>query len=87
MSDFAKENGGDIGVLIGWRCSELGSKIVLTLQSKMAGDDLAKGQYDERRYFLTKNQAAVLANFLTEVSGCAQPRRNSRSWLSRLLER
>lgn len=39
------------------------------------------------RYFLTRNQAAVLANYLYEISGLTPARPRRRGWLSRLLHR
>ncbi|MGN6501200.1 MAG: hypothetical protein ACTHKM_13775 [Tsuneonella sp.] len=69
------------GVLVGWEHVDLGERVLVKLQSTCT-TDLA-GELDEFRYFMTKNQAAVLANFLFDVSGRIKPAERKRTWLGR----
>jgi hypothetical protein len=65
------------GALVGWTHEDLGDRVMVCLQSKRSEN--AQGVADEVRYFMTKNQAAVLANALFAMSGrLPAPRR--RRW-------
>lgn len=63
------------GVLINWGLQSLGSKLDLKLQcagSTRCGDRHA---LDDHHILMTREQAAVLANYLYEVSGQTPPPR------------
>ena len=66
------------GALVGWTHQDLGEKVMLRLQSTHRA--AAEGaEVDEFRYLMTKNQAAVLANYLFGISGkLPQPKRRLR---------
>ncbi|QGN55472.1 hypothetical protein [Novosphingobium sp. Gsoil 351] len=71
------------GVLVGWTHQELGQKLVLNLQTiKQVGtpDDI-----DRTTIMLTKNQAAVLGNYLFQIAGQTPPIPGERCWLRRVL--
>ncbi|MGN6495975.1 MAG: hypothetical protein ACTHK5_01355 [Tsuneonella sp.] len=71
------------GVLVGWDHQDLGDRVMVRLQSTQAPGLGADKRLDEFRYFMTKNQAAVLANFLFDVSGRIKPAERKRTWLGR----
>lgn len=78
---MAKED--DIGVLVGWSSRDLGPNMMLELQT-FEKDRWDSGDEPEIvRLFLTRSQAAVLANHLLQVSGTQRPPRR-RSWLASL---
>lgn len=63
------------GALAGWSCQDLGEKLILKVQAIEPGD--AEGGDSARSIFLllTKSQASIFANYLTEVSGYMPPKR------------
>lgn len=66
------------GALVGWTHQDLGEKVMLRLQSKHR-PVADPSEVDEFRYLMTKNQAAVLANYLFGISGMLpQPKRRMR---------
>lgn len=73
----------DIGVLVGWSHQDWGDKLVLDLETV----EEVKGTVtpDVFHVFMTKNQAAVLANYLFEASGRLPPDGGQRSVFKRLL--
>ena len=71
------------GALVGWKHQDLGDKLMLTLQSRQSpGHPEA---FDVTRLLMSKQQAAVLANFLFQAAGQTPPSRDERSWVKRLL--
>lgn len=62
------------GVLINWGLQSLGSKLDLKLQC--TGSTRCEGStaLDDHHIVMTHEQAAVLANYLYEVSGQTPPR-------------
>jgi hypothetical protein len=59
------------GALVGWTHTDLGGRMILTLQStRVKGGD----EVDEFRYFLTENQALLLGNYLCRVSNATMPK-------------
>ena len=69
------------GVLVGWSHHDLGQKLIVKLQTlKRAGPS---EEVDLLTVVLTKSQAAVLGNFLFDISGHLQPVRRERSWFRR----
>jgi hypothetical protein len=78
---MTKEDG--IGVLVGWSSRDLGPNIVLELQTFGKDGWDAGDEPEDLRLFLTRSQAAVLANHLLQVSGAQRPRQRS-NWLRSL---
>lgn len=66
----------DAGALVGWKANDLGSRIVLKLQTmhRTDGDDK---EMRERAILLERNQAVLLANYLYEITGQSKPHRRS----------
>lgn len=74
-----------ISVLVGWASRDLGPNILLELQTfEKKGWD-SGDEPDNARFFLTRSQAAVLANHLLQVSGAQRPARRS-GWLGSLFK-
>ncbi|MBX7526549.1 hypothetical protein [Qipengyuania vesicularis] len=74
----------DFGMLLGWRADPAGEKIALLMQSSskvVESDDDVR----EYRYFLTKQQAVQLGNFLYGVAGETPPPPRKPGLLERLL--
>ena len=70
------------GVLVGWTHHDMGQKLVLNLQTiKQA--DMPK-EVDRTAILLTKDQAALLGNYLFQVAGQSPPVREQRSWFKRM---
>ena len=72
------------GALVGWSHHEAGDRIMLRLESVQSKEAADKHEPDLHRFYMTKQQAAVLANYLMRVSGQSPPDRASRSWFRRL---
>lgn len=72
------------GALVGWTYQDLGSRIMLNLESVASTDAARDHQPDILRILLTKQQAALLGNFLGDVSGATPPTARERGWLKRL---
>ena len=70
------------GVLVGWTHHNLGQKLVLTLQTikQVATPD----DVDRMALMLTKDQAAILGNYLFQIAGKSPPVQGDRSWLKRM---
>lgn len=68
------------GALVGWTHEDLGDRVMVKLQSVRPGN--SDGTADEVRYFMTKNQAAVLANFLFGISGRLPQTARKRRWFA-----
>ena len=66
---------------MGWEHIDLGDRVLVKLQSTRSRDPDAP--LDEFRYFMTKNQAAVLGNFLFGISGRLKPTERKRTWFRR----
>lgn len=72
------------GVLVGWASQDLGSNIMIDLQTYARSNWDAGAAPDHTRVLMTRSQAAVLAHHLLQVSGAAPPPRR-RKWLGSLL--
>lgn len=72
-----------IGVLVGWSSRDLGPNVMLELQTFERDSWDAGEEPDTSRFFLTRNQATLLANHLLQVSGAQRPPRR-RGWLASL---
>ena len=57
------------GALADWTHQDLGDRVVVCLQSKGPPSPDSEAPLDEFHYMMTKNQAAVLANYLFGLSG------------------
>ena len=78
------EEKGSFGMLLGWRADPAGENIALLLQSssKIVKDDADVREY---RYFMSKQQAVQLGNFLYRVAGETAPVKHKRGLIDRLL--
>ena len=81
-NDFAET----FGVLAGWTHSEFSGRLDLRLQTVRSSRRTAPADVDSHHIIMTKNQAAVLANYLYRVSGQTPPQRRRGGllgWLTR----
>ena len=67
----------DAGALVGWKANNLGSRIVLNMQTMHQSDGDGDKEMRERAILLERNQAVLLANYLYEITGQSKPRRRS----------
>ena len=84
---MAKEtDSGDtqFGVLLGWESAPAGERIALNLQSTRKMVESAEDVH-EFRYFLSKEQAVQLGNYLYRLAGETAPTRKKRGLIERLL--
>jgi hypothetical protein len=75
------------GALVGWTGESLGERVILKMESIRSAHPRSDDAVQDFRYVLTRSQAAVLANYLYEISGQTPARKHRRGWLARLLER
>ena len=75
------------GALVGWTGECLGDRVILKMESIRSAQPQSGEEVQDFRYFLTRSQAAVLANYLYEISGQTPARPHRRGWLSRLFRR
>ncbi|MEY4953120.1 MAG: hypothetical protein RL299_1544 [Pseudomonadota bacterium] len=68
------------GVLINWGLQSLGSKLDLKLQCAGSTRHGTRAEIDDHHIVMTREQAAVLANYLYEVSGQTPPRARRGLW-------
>ncbi|PKB19405.1 hypothetical protein B0I00_1637 [Novosphingobium kunmingense] len=66
------------GVLVGWAHHTVGPKLDLTLQCTHSTRCADKRGVDDHHIVMTREQAAVLANYLFKVSGQSAPRQRGR---------
>lgn len=74
----------DFGILLGWKADPAGERIALMLQSTRKVVE-ARGDVREFRYFLSKEQAVQLGNYLFGLAGETPPYRKRTSFIERLL--
>ena len=73
----------DFGVLLGWTADNFGERIILRMQS--ARNSLAPGEMPrEFTYYLKREQAVLLGNFLYQLTGETPPHRRGGGKLGRL---
>ncbi|WP_128892413.1 hypothetical protein [Erythrobacter sp. HKB08] len=72
------------GVLVGWATDDLGSRLRLRMQSTRSTPK-SPDDIEEYHYYLDKDQAVLLANFLFRVSGHTAPKPAKPEWLRKLL--
>ena len=70
----------DFGALVGWDYQDLGDRVMVRLQSTQTPGLKADKPLDEFRYFMTKNQAVVLANYLYSISERLPQAKRKRGW-------
>lgn len=75
------------GALVGWAHSEFKDRLNLKLQSIGSTRLTSPDEVDSHHFMMTRTQAAVLANYLYQISGQTPPRLRRRGWLARLLGR
>lgn len=63
------------GVLVGWSHHPMGDRIDLKLQCVQSTRGLEQDEIDAHHFVMTRQQAAVLANYLYKVSGLTPPRK------------
>jgi hypothetical protein len=80
MTDWEQDPRAPFGALVGWDHLDMGERVMVKLQSTRSRDDLDEAELDEFRYFMTKNQAAVLANYLFGISDRLPPPSRKRRW-------
>lgn len=73
----------DVGVLVGWSAQDWGGRLVLDIETVADAKD--KANPSVFHLFMTKNQAAVLANFLFEASGRLPPTSRRPGYIRRVL--
>lgn len=77
------EAGERFGVLVGWTSQDLGSRMMLAIQTHERDTWAHKDEPALTHVMMTKSQAAVLANYLMRASGASPPPRK-RGWLASL---
>lgn len=74
----------DFGVLLGWEADPAGGRVMLKMQSAQKaprrGDEVR-----EFRYYMTREQAVLLGNYLFRLAGETAPRREKHGFLRRLM--
>ena len=76
----------DFGVLLGWKASPAGKQMLLTMQSTRKTPE-SQDDVREFRYFITKEQAVLLGNYLYTIAGETAPARKKRGLIERLFGR
>ncbi|WFL76482.1 hypothetical protein P7228_10790 [Altererythrobacter arenosus] len=72
------------GALVGWTHHDLGNRVMLKMESYHSAEDVDRVKPDQFRFLMTKQQAAVLGNYLMEISGESSARGKERGWFRRL---
>lgn len=81
---MGQESREEHGALVGWKGQNLGSNLILQVESLTRTPEAGGDERRCFRYVMNKQQAAQLGQYLFEVSGQTAPRRK-RGWLSRML--
>lgn len=80
MDDQGDKVPDRFGALVGWGHENLGDRLMVMLQSTRRAGLGAGDPVDEFRYFMTKNQAVVLANYLYSISDRLPPAKRRSRW-------
>ena len=72
------------GALVGWTHQDMGGRVMLKIESYENAETMNQSAPDQFRLFMTKQQAAVLGNYLMDISGETGSRRGQRSLFKRL---
>ncbi|MFA9200479.1 MAG: hypothetical protein ACEQR8_04715 [Cypionkella sp.] len=79
MATLKDDHQDMFGALVGWTHQDLGERVMIKLQS--ARQHLAEGDAPEEfHYLMTKNQAAVLGQYLFALSGRLPAPAKKRRW-------
>ena len=80
------KDSGDIefGILLGWDSAPAGERIALRMQSTRKVVESAEDVH-EFRYFLSREQAVQLGNYLYTLAGETAPVRKKRGLIDRLM--
>ena len=73
------------GALVGWTHQDLGNRILLGIETLEGPSGAEPREPDILRILMTKNQAGVLGEYLTKVSGFTPPSTRRRGFFSRYL--
>lgn len=73
-----------IGALVGWTSEDLGDRIVLRMDCVTKPPPHGSDDVHRTRFIISKDQAALLGNFLYTISGQTAPRRQKRRMLDRI---
>lgn len=63
------------GVLVGWSHHPIGARLDLKLQCIQSSRNLAQNEIDSHHFVMTREQAAVLANYLFRIADATPPSR------------
>ena len=72
------------GALVGWGHHDAGDRIMLRLESVQSSEAAKKHDPDLFRFVMTKQQAAILGNYLVRISGQPPVAPQTRGWFRRL---
>lgn len=86
MTDPARSPDIDFGILLGWKAEPAGTRIALKLQSTRKVIEKSE-DVREFRYFLSKEQAVQLGNYLYTLAGETAPVRRRPGLIDRLFAR
>lgn len=65
---MSSEGAANLGILLGWKHQSFGGKLVVQLQTLPPGRTAGAGVYDTNDIMMTRNQALVLAEYLTKIA-------------------
>ncbi|WAT17583.1 hypothetical protein OZN62_11735 [Aurantiacibacter sp. MUD11] len=82
--DMASHSREDYGALVGWSTEKIGDRMTLRMQSVCKPGPHRRGDVHSQFYFMDKQQALQLGNYLFEIAGESKPQRRP-GWLARLL--
>ena len=74
----------DFGALVGWTSELVGDRLTLNLQSVSTPPPVRSSDVHQQMYFMTRQQAILLGNYLFDMVGETKPDFESRGRLSRL---
>ena len=72
------------GALVGWTHHDIGDRLMLRLESVRSVASADTHDPDLLRLLMTKQQAAVLGNYLIRLSGQSAVHPKERGWFRRL---
>lgn len=76
------EDSDSFGVLVGWTHTRLGKRLDLKLQTVQSTRRDGRDALDNHHFVMTPSQAAVLANYLLQITDQTAPR-GRRGYLQR----
>lgn len=81
---MAEQSQCDYGALVGWQCDRTGDRVTLSLQSVTTPPPHGADDVQKQVYFMTRQQAILLGNYLFDMVGATKPDFESRGPLARL---